>query len=77
MIRKINIRVKANYSEQKIEDFGDKKYLVHVKAPAEDNKANIEILNLMSKHLGVPAAKLKIVSGLTNKDKTLEVVYRD
>jgi hypothetical protein len=72
---KIQVRVKPNSSQQKIEEFGDRRYLVYVESPAEKNEANIELLNLMAKHLGVPAAKLKIVSGLTNKDKTLEIVY--
>ena len=70
---KFQVRVKPNSSEQRIEDFGDKRYLVYLKSAPENNKANIELLNLMAKHLGVPAAKIKIVSGLTNKDKTLEI----
>lgn len=72
---KFQVRVKPNSNEQKIEDFGDKRYLVYLKSKPEDNKANIELINLFSKYLGVPALKLKIVSGLTNKDKTLEIVY--
>ena len=72
---KFQVRVKPNSSEQKIEEFGDHRYLVYLKSPAEKNEANIELINIMAKHLGVPAIKLKIVSGLTNKDKTLEIVY--
>jgi len=72
---KFQVRVKPNSGKQEIEEFGDHRYLVYLKSAAENNEANIELLNLMSKHLGVPALKLKIVSGLTNKDKTLEVVY--
>ncbi len=75
MVSKFQIRVKPNSSEQKIEDFGERRYLVYVTSPAENNEANIELLNLMAKHLGVPATKLKIVSGLTSKDKTIEIVY--
>ena len=72
---KFQVRVKPNSTEQKIEDFGERRYLVYVTSPAENNEANIELLNLMAKHLGVPATKLKIVSGLANKDKTIEIVY--
>ena len=75
MLSKIQVRVKANSSEQKIEEFGDYRYLVYVKSAAENNDANIELLNMMAKHLGVPATKLKIISGLTNKDKTIEILY--
>jgi len=72
---RFNVRVKTSCSEQSIEDFGDKRYLVHLKNKPEDNKANIELINLLAKHLGVPPLKLKIVSGLTSKDKILETVY--
>jgi len=69
------IRVKTNSSEQSIEEFGDKRYLVHLKSEPENNKANIELINLMAKHLGIPPGKLKIISGLTSRDKVLENVY--
>ena len=75
MLNKFQVRVKPNSSEQKIEEFGNNRFLVYLESPAENNEANIELLNLMAKHFGVPATKLKIVSGLTNKDKTLEIVY--
>jgi len=72
---KFQVRVKTNCNEQTIEDFGDHKYLVHLTCIPEHNKANIELINLMSKHLGIPAMKLRIVSGLTSRDKVLETVY--
>ena len=72
---KLQIKVKTNSSEQKIEDFGDHRYLVYLKSSPEHNEANIELLNLMAKHIGVPASKIRIVSGMTNNLKTLEIVY--
>lgn len=72
---KFYVRVKTHCPKQEIEEFGDHKYLVHLTCEPEHNKANIELINLFSKHIGVPALKLKIVAGLTNKDKVLEVVY--
>lgn len=75
MIRKIHVKVKPNSPEQKIEDFGDYRYLVYVCSEAENNEANVEMLNMLAKHLGVPATKLEIVSGRTNKDKVIEIQY--
>jgi len=72
---KFQVRVKPNSNESKIEEFGDNRYLVYVEAPAEDNEANIEMLKMMGRHLGIPSTKLRIVSGATNKDKVVEVVY--
>ena len=72
---KIHVRVKPNSSEQKIEDFGDRRYLVYVTSAAEDNEANIEMLKMIGKHLGIPSTKLKIIAGATSKDKVIESVY--
>lgn len=72
---KFQVRVKPNSSEPKIEEFGANRYLVYVEARAEDNEANIEMLKMMGRHLGIPSTKLRIVSGATSKDKTVEVVY--
>ncbi len=70
---KLQIRVKPNSEKQKIESLGEGHYLVHLKSKPENNKANIELLNLMSKHLGVTALKIKIISGLTSREKILEI----
>lgn len=72
---KIHVRVKPNSSEQKIEDFGDRRYLVYVTSAAEDNEANIEMLKMIGKHLGIPSTKLRIIAGATSKDKVIESVY--
>jgi len=73
MINRLHIRVKAKSGRQEIEDFGDYHYLVYVKSPAENNEANIEMLKLLGKHLGISSTKLKIVSGAGNKDKVVEI----
>ena len=75
MLSKFHVHVKPNSSEQKIEDFGDNRYLVYVKSPAENNEANIEMLKMMGKHLGIPSTKLRITLGATSKEKVVEVVY--
>ena len=69
---KIYVKVKAHSSKQEIVDFGNFRYLVCVKSQAENNRANIEMINLLSKHLGVPAKSIKIKAGITNPEKILE-----
>jgi len=70
---KVYVKVKPNSSKQEIVDFGGFRYLVYVKSQAERNKANIKMINLLSKHIGVPAKTIKIKSGMTSSDKILEV----
>lgn len=75
MMSKLQVRVKTNSGKQEIESFGDGRYLVYLVSAPENNEANIELIKLMAKHLGIPSTKLKIISGATGKDKTLEILY--
>lgn len=74
-MKKIYVKVKPNSPKQKIVEFGDFRYLVYLKSAPENDKANIELINLMSKHLGVPAKTIYITFGRTSNDKILEVKF--
>ena len=72
---KIRVKVKPNSSKQSVESFGDNRYLVHVKSAPENNEANVEVMKLLSKELGVPATALHITFGKTGHDKIIEVKF--
>ena len=68
---KITVIVKANSKNNKIYfDDNKKVYVVEVKEKAEKNKANIAVIKLASKCFN---KKIKIVHGLKNKEKVLEL----
>ena len=69
----VNVKVKPSSSERKIENFGNNRYLVYLTEPAEQNRANIELLNFLAKYFGVPASHIKIKAGLTGNEKILEI----
>ena len=69
----INVRVIPNSSQQKIESFGANRYLVKLTEAPEKNEANIELLNMLSRYFSTPVNKIKIKSGLTGRDKIIEV----
>lgn len=48
----------------------DNEYKVYLKKPAEDGKANIELLKMLKKHFKVD---VKIVRGLKNRNKIVEI----
>jgi uncharacterized protein len=52
--------------------YGDA-WKVRVGAAPERGRANAELLNVLSKRLGVRAAELSIVSGHSARDKVVEV----
>ena len=66
----LTIIVKANSPKNAIVGYDETRHAlkVNIKAPAENNKANIEIINFFSKETG---KKVRIISGLKNKKKIL------
>jgi uncharacterized protein YggU (UPF0235/DUF167 family) len=72
---KIHVHAKPNSSEIRVEKVGEGRYLVFLKAPPENNEANIELLKVMGKYLGIPSTKFRIIAGAESKDKVLEIIY--
>jgi uncharacterized protein len=46
---------------------------IRVAAPADDGKANAELVRLVAERLGVPRRAVRIVRGEASRDKTVEV----
>lgn len=66
----VKIIVKPNSDKNRILDNDDKDELrVEIAAPAEDNKANIEVIKFFSKLTG---KNVRIKTGKTSKRKLLE-----
>ncbi|NPB06395.1 MAG: DUF167 domain-containing protein [Aquificae bacterium] len=69
----IKVKVKPRSKSESVKKLGEGLYEVRVKAPPEKGKANERLLELLSKHLGVPRSALKILKGLTSKEKLIKV----
>lgn len=69
----LSIIVKPNSNENKIISFDENKKALKVliKAPAENNKANIEVIKYFSKLTG---KNIKIIKGLKSKNKMLKLI---
>lgn len=74
---KIKVKIKPNSKEnvvEKIEDNNlDYSYLIKVKALPIDNKANLELIKVLSEYLNLPKSKISLVKGLKSKIKTLVI----
>ncbi len=72
-MNQFKVIVKPNSSENKVLGYDEtrKALKVAVKAPAENNKANKELVKFLSKHL---KKKVKIKSGLKSKEKLISFV---
>lgn len=69
----IRIRVKSNSKENNIV-LKNGLYIVHTKEPAKENRANISVINQLSKFFNVPKGNVSIKHGLKNKDKVVEIL---
>lgn len=74
---KIKVKIKPNSKEnvvEKIEDNNlDYLYFIKVKASPIDNKANLELISVLSKYFNLPKSKISLVKGLRSKIKTLVI----
>jgi len=64
----ISVKVKPNFPETKIISETESEIKLAVAAPAEQNKANIELIKFLSKKFG---KNVKILRGLTSKKKII------
>jgi uncharacterized protein (TIGR00251 family) len=65
--------VKPNSSKNEFLGFDKEKnaYQIKIKESAENNKANIELINFLSKHI---KKRVKIISGFKSKEKVIEIL---
>lgn len=67
----IRLKIRPNSSEGKIME---KENIAYVKSPAEKNKANIELIKIVAKHYKVSSSQVKIIRGLSSKEKVIEIM---
>lgn len=71
---KISVKVKPNAKKESVEQMQDGSFLVSVKAPAAEGKANARLVKILAKHFGVAPSRVSIVSGTSSRMKRVEVL---
>ena len=69
----IYIRVKPKSSKQEIEKINENSYLVCLREPAENNRANVELINLLTKYFKISIKDIKIKAGKTSRNKIVQI----
>lgn len=69
----INVRVTTKASKNDIRGVKKDELLISVTAVPENNKANVAIIDLISKKIGVPKSKMQIISGEKNRNKKISI----
>lgn len=69
---KIKVRVMPNSAREEVVKEGDE-YIVRVKVPPQEGKANEAVIKLIAAYLKVPKSTVRIASGLTGRNKIVEI----
>ncbi len=70
---KIKVKVAPNSKVEVVIKEGDR-FLVRVKEPAKEGKANRAVIKLLAEHFGVSQRQVVISSGLGSRNKVIEVL---
>jgi len=69
---KIKVRVAPRSSRDEVVKTGDD-YVVRVKAQPREGKANEAVIKLLAEHFGVTRSSVRITSGLSGRNKIVEI----
>lgn len=70
----LEIQVKPNARQQRIEKTESGLWIVHLQSPPTDGKANQELIRLLAQEIGVPRSSLHIKAGSRGRRKLVEVL---
>jgi uncharacterized protein (TIGR00251 family) len=74
MGRKIAVTVKPNAKKAEVTQLANGEYRVEVREPAQDGKANQEVIELLARYFRVPKSTVRINRGLSSRHKLLELI---
>jgi len=69
---KIQVKVKPNSKTDEVSREGDS-FIVKVKEPPKEGKANQAVIKLLAEHFSVPQSQVRILSGFRSSNKVIEV----
>lgn len=71
---KIFVKAKPLFKEEKIEKIDEINFIIAVKEPPIDGKANRAIARALASHFDVVPSRVNLVSGFSSKQKVFEVL---
>ncbi|EQB63216.1 MAG: hypothetical protein RBG1_1C00001G0795 [candidate division Zixibacteria bacterium RBG-1] len=70
---KISVKVKPNSKIEKVEK-AEGFWLIYVKEPPQEDRANLAVINLLSEYFKVPKSRISILKGKKSRQKIVEIV---
>lgn len=69
----LNVKVLPNSSKNEICGMFENALKIKIKAPAVENKANVELIKFLAKEIGVAKTSMSVISGQTSKIKNIYI----
>lgn len=69
----ITVKVRYGTSSSKFESFGNNRYLVYLLSEMNESDSDLELITLISRNMGVPPNRIKILKGQGSTDKVIEL----
>ena len=69
------MKAKANAKKEQVEQIDETHFVVQVKAPPVEGKANDAILKALANHFDIAPSRIKMVSGRTAKQKIFLITH--
>jgi len=70
---RINVGVKPNSKEEKIEKIDDANFSIWVKELPIEDRANKAVLRVLADYFGIAQINIRIISGYTSRNKIIEI----
>lgn len=71
---RIQVKVKPNAKQEKVEKTGDSAFLVWVKAKPAQGKANLAVVKALAGYLDIPQSSIILLKGQTSKEKLFDIL---
>jgi len=73
----LHLKAKPNAKQNQLSRLADGTLLVKIKAPAQDGKANDELVKFLSDFFDVPKSRISVVTGQNGPFKKVEIVAEE
>lgn len=70
---KITVQAKPGAREERVEKMDETHYVVAVKEPPVQGRANAAIVRALAAHFGVAPSRVRILTGHTSRQKIMEI----
>ena len=71
---KIQVKVKPNARQEKVEKSGQNSFLVWVKARPIEGKANLAVVKALAGYFDVPQSSVTLLKGQNSKEKLFDIL---